>query len=238
MCCGCGCCGWGLTSSLFCLAFLSQAFFTTKKESRLAAILAGFYARRAKRILPPYVIVMLLATIFIDTVWLKYWYMYVGGMNFVAAFRPDSAAPLPLWSLAVEEQFYLLWPLAVYWLDRKNLIRCASWHDGDCAHTAVCVYAVFFEREWAIYMLLPFRMDTIATGALVALLWPETEGSAGGNAEAALADCWGAGTALGAISLGCLYVLDIHKLSPVSNTAHQQLCDVRVHAGPVRELFL
>jgi peptidoglycan/LPS O-acetylase OafA/YrhL len=195
--------------------FLITGILYNEKQKPFGKYIGGFYARRAKRILPPYVIVMLLATIFIDRIWLQYWYMYVGGMNFVAAFHPDQAAPLPLWSLAVEEQFYLLWPLAVFWLDRKHLIRCAL---AMMAIAPVLRYVCtpLFAREWAIYMLLPFRMDTMAAGALIALLWPELK-------ERLVAVPWlrwrilSAATIAMAVSCICLYLLDIHHLSPVSN---------------------
>jgi peptidoglycan/LPS O-acetylase OafA/YrhL len=75
----------------------------------------------------------------------------------------------PLWSLAVEEQFYLVWPFAVYYLSRKNLVRISL---------AVLIVAPalryfctrFFLTPWPVYMQLPFRMDCLGAGTLFAFL--------------------------------------------------------------------
>jgi len=68
------------------------------------------------------------------------------------------------WSLAVEEHFYLVWPLVVFCCSRRRLMH-------TCA--ALFLLALFFRlrlrNSWfAMYALTPCRMDTLATGAFVA----------------------------------------------------------------------
>jgi peptidoglycan/LPS O-acetylase OafA/YrhL len=72
------------------------------------------------------------------------------------------------WSLAVEEQFYLLWPLAVWALDRKGLMLLAV----ACVIGALALrlFQPFGMTDLAAHVLLPTRMDSLAAGALLALL--------------------------------------------------------------------
>ncbi len=76
--------------------------------------LGGFYWRRALRILPPYYLIVTLVGIYfvliegrddLRTLWPLY---YVFVANFMVG---DINLLTPTWSLSVEEQFYLVWPL-------------------------------------------------------------------------------------------------------------------------------
>ena len=121
--------------------FVISGFLITqllvKEASRSGRVsLSGFYARRARRILPA-ASVVLVATVAASVVWMSVleaidlakdalWSAVFAanvrfaqqGVDYFAA----EAAPSPIqhyWSLAVEEQFYLVWPLlvgAVFWL--------------------------------------------------------------------------------------------------------------------------
>jgi peptidoglycan/LPS O-acetylase OafA/YrhL len=91
--------------------------------------------------------------------------------NFILALgihHPDVYDPL--WSLGVEEQFYLAWPLAVYFLDRRRL-RWTCWF---LILLAPGLRGAFhFQHHWPIYALTPFRMDLLAVGGLLQLEWRE-----------------------------------------------------------------
>jgi len=131
--------------------------------------LACFYARRARRILPPYLLTLLVMTFFFGIAWATEWYWYLGLTNFLQPLRiPHPHAFDPLWSLAVEEQFYLVWPFAVYFLKERQLWKLA---------VALVLLApllrgvLHFPSHWSIYMLMPFRMDLLAVGALLCLAY-------------------------------------------------------------------
>lgn len=71
------------------------------------------------------------------------------------------------WSLAVEEQFYLLLPLAVFFLTRGNIAKVAI----AMILLAPVVRAAVWEvmHSWAAsYHLSPARMDTVMWGVLIA----------------------------------------------------------------------
>jgi peptidoglycan/LPS O-acetylase OafA/YrhL len=130
-----------------------------------------FYIKRAARILPPLALCMALSALLFDLhlrwLWLAY---LLFGANVAEAFRPAASGPLSvLWSLAVEEHFYLLWPLAVRYLNRRHLIYLLGalllLEPGMRA-----IATTFTHTCWPVYFLTPFRLDGLAAGSLLALL--------------------------------------------------------------------
>ena len=139
-----------------------------------------FYARRFLRIFPLYYVALALFLIILpwphsfdsvirelrgDAVW--YW-TYLYNMRVAATgFLPSSALG-HFWSLAVEEQFYLIWPIAVLWLGRKHLIV-------TCAVAVVAALVCRLALSSTGYVVLPdvwmpARMDALAVGAFIALM--------------------------------------------------------------------
>ena len=74
-----------------------------------------------------------------------------------------------LWSLQVEEQFYLLYPFVVLRLSRQNLRRFLI----GCVVVAPLLRTFLVlsaDNPTASYVLMPCRMDALALGGLVAIL--------------------------------------------------------------------
>ena len=98
--------------------------------------------------------------------------------NILIGWKGFGASPAflnHLWSLAVEEQFYLLWPLVVLMAGRRALMAiCVACIAGALAFRVGLKIA---DVPWiANFVLTPARIDSLAAGALVALVAREPGG--------------------------------------------------------------
>jgi len=91
-----------------------------------------FYLRRALRILPAFYLLLLLLIVLPRTGWLahrKVGLPFIGlSFLYLANLTPFFGVPeqyAALWSLAVEEHFYLAWPAVVRALSRRSIGWCA-----------------------------------------------------------------------------------------------------------------
>jgi peptidoglycan/LPS O-acetylase OafA/YrhL len=135
---------------------------------------SGFFARRALRILPLYYFVLLTLLVLLPSI-----------LNPPAPFSSSHQWPLwffvsnwvqdvpygfgHFWSLAVEEQFYLAWPFAVYWLAPRPLLRVCVWIALGALLLRI-VLRMHGAGEWTLYSITPARMDALALGAAGACL--------------------------------------------------------------------
>ena len=131
-----------------------------------------FYIKRATRILPPLVLTVALGYAFTPgakaLIALGYLLSFSG---FIELTRHHILALGPLWSLAVEEHFYLVWPFAVRFLSRRHLFFVLA-----VIIVGVPLLRLFFSHPMPmaqlspIYFLTPFRIDEMAFGCLLAVL--------------------------------------------------------------------
>jgi len=147
--------------------FLITGLLARGRTSPTSRFIAEFYVRRALRLLPLYYAVVVVLLIFSQDAQ-QHWPCYaVQIMNFCITAQSQWGPAGHFWSLAAEEQFYLLWPFAVLFLDRRSLI-------------ATCWALIFLApiyREIALLVthepyagtLLPGAMDLLAAGSLLAL---------------------------------------------------------------------
>jgi peptidoglycan/LPS O-acetylase OafA/YrhL len=198
--------------------FLITTILLKQKRHTFGAYIGHFYARRARRILPPYLIILLIATIVFGAGWMRYWYLYIGGMNYFFPLNIFTPAALPLWSLAVEEQFYVVWPFAVYFLPRRYL------HAFTCGLLVLApllryVCTPIVQRHWAIYTLTPFRMDTLAAGALIAIMWPSIQAKLASSPNLK----WIVGAGCGAVLAFSLLAMNWYKRFGIFTDANTPL---------------
>ena len=130
-----------------------------------------FYLKRVTRILPPLIPFFLLCSMEMSIPWRTTGWAYVlFGANIVQSLPHASITDLTiLWSLAVEEHFYLLWPFAIRYLRRTTLIwLLVAVLVLDPILRAVATHHV---ASWMpIYFLTPFQLDGLGAGALLSIL--------------------------------------------------------------------
>src|SRR3954447_8838430 len=102
------------------LFFVLSGYLITSvlRESRG---LGRFYCRRAFRILPLYYLAVLVAVLASPTVRTTQAWYWLHGAHWLFALRPGAyvGGTFHFWSLGIEEQFYLAWPLVVWAAGRR-----------------------------------------------------------------------------------------------------------------------
>jgi peptidoglycan/LPS O-acetylase OafA/YrhL len=142
---------------------------------------AHFYRRRAFRILPIYAVMVLLYLIgrnlrgstagYLFGGSVPWWSYIVGLQNWwMAAQQTYGARWLGgTWSLAVEEQFYLIFPLIVWYLRPARLPYILATMMILCPIARIITGVM--GDHFGYYVLAPLRADILAVGALIA--WAE-----------------------------------------------------------------
>ncbi len=189
---------------------------------------SGFLLRRALRIFPLYYLALALFGLLGPALGLinrwtfgrwGFWYWtYLG--NWAYAARQVIPPLSHFWSLGVEEQFYLLWPLVVLATARGKRLAVL---------TAGLVLIAPALRAWIVYgsgwpvgsafRVTPGRLDGLAMGALLAVAFRDRVG----RELAARAWPWGAALgAAGFVALGAPLGFDMHR-APLEIWSHTAL---------------
>jgi len=152
--------------------FLITGILLSRKKSG-SGYFSYFYSRRAFRILPPYILTLFACFILLHWRNFSPWWGYTFFlMNMNGILWPAGGPPVPLWSLAVEEQFYLVWPFVILFLSEKMLLRVAVAALFVTPLLRVLCTPLFPDHFY-IYYMTPFRADLLCSGAVLALLWKD-----------------------------------------------------------------
>lgn len=187
--------------------FLITGILLRRKQDR-QGYFSNFYFRRIFRIQPAYAISIVLYGTFFTWHYFYPWPFYAFfGMN-IQPFFWDWPLGLPVWSLAVEEQFYLLWPAVVLLLPERWLLRVSVLVVLVTPLLRVLCTPLFHDHG-PIYVLTPFRADLLCAGAAFAILWahrtPRFE-------EVCRRHTW-MGVVLGFGSLAAVYAFPMFRLA-------------------------
>lgn len=157
--------------------------------------LATFYARRVRRLLPAATLVLLATALALEflprvmwnatatelvasAVYAQNWWLALNGETYLGGFEP----PTPLhhyWSLSIEEQFYILWPLVVAFGGRSKRPRLAISITMGIIVTAsllLCLQTTHAFGGWSYFSSFA-RAWELGVGGLMSLLLEKRQGS-------------------------------------------------------------
>ncbi len=164
--------------------FLITSLLLKERSHNQLGMLSRFYKRRALRLLPA-LYALLIASFFVsrwenfprDIQWRTTWHalLYLNNWNIVWNFGKAQNDLGHLWSLGIEEQFYLIWPLTILLLAKlkipsKMLIPLILF-----ASLVVMVHRTSLWNNgvsWLIlYVRTDARVDSLLIGAMFAYVY-------------------------------------------------------------------
>jgi peptidoglycan/LPS O-acetylase OafA/YrhL len=164
--------------------FLITALLLDESNRRGAVRFGRFYLRRALRLLPALYVLLLAHYVYFrieGLPWESEWatlrsaVLYVS--NWQGVVEPYTVAHelTQLWSLAIEEQFYLWWPaLVMLFFGPRKSARTVAWALGAII-VGVAAWRAYLLHTGVLWTELTVRTDTridgLLIGALLASLW-------------------------------------------------------------------
>ena len=143
--------------------------------------MAAFYWRRFLRIGPAYLVFAAIALL-IDLGAIRYnWaWVFTGTVNWLIAWNDQWPLAIShLWSICVQEQFYLFWPLLILLVPRKWMLSAiiAVAFAGVAFRIGCVIFSVPIIARW----VLPFgSLDSLAAGAALGWCGGRLRASRGG----------------------------------------------------------
>lgn len=167
----------------FCLSgFLITGILYSAKED--PHYFRNFYIRRILRIFPLYYLYLILYFIFVIQLHvvpvggdkisqaagdLRWAWFYGINLDILAKGHFVTASLNHFWTLAVEEHFYFIWPLLVFFLSRKRLLYASAFLAVACPILRLWMQHRGFSAE-AISAFTFCRVDSFAWGGAIRLL--------------------------------------------------------------------
>lgn len=147
------------------LFFVLSGFLITSiliETQQRASYYTDFYWKRVLRIQPLYVVCLILVLLISPELWRGVLLSALFVVNFGSLFHVAMFGPF--WSLAIEEQFYLIWPSVIRKRSVETLVRWSAAVAIACI--LIRLIAGYFDRRNYFYTF--YRCDGLAFGALIA----------------------------------------------------------------------
>jgi peptidoglycan/LPS O-acetylase OafA/YrhL len=162
----------GVTCFFVISGFLITKLLVDERGQNGSIDLKRFYLRRAFRIFPPFYLYLLVIAI----LGLLH-YVHVDLKSFILSaaylrdYLPHPTIPVleHIWSLSLEEQFYLIWPVCLFFFRPRVCLRIAVIAIVASPFIRLLTYALVPVMRDHINMMLHTRMDAIMVGAALTL---------------------------------------------------------------------
>lgn len=163
--------GWagGVGVTVF---FVLSGFLITRllleEKGRGGVDLGSFWGRRARRLLPALPLALVACAVATQIAGGAILRPMVGAVTYSSNYTQlgiDAGAFRHLWSLAVEEHFYLLWPAVVAFVPRRVLLPASL--AGIAVVTGARAMTVDY---WTQYQATHLRIDALLIGAVLAMV--------------------------------------------------------------------
>lgn len=171
-------CGMGLCLFFALSAYLITTLLLQEREIAGQISIPRFYIRRVLRIWPLYLfglaIGLTLSIIHHASNYVGFvWFLFFAGNIYDLIFH-GLANPMDiLWSISVEEQFYLVWPMAMRWLSKRVLIAAALLFVIAANITLFVLGNRHVETDLSVWQNTFVQFEMFAVGILLAL-WKRT----------------------------------------------------------------
>ncbi|MEO7325235.1 MAG: acyltransferase [Dokdonella sp.] len=155
--------------------FLITSLLMEERRQTGAVSLRGFYWRRARRILPAAYAFLLAIMLAATLGWVE---IGKNDVIFAATYLVNYDVSRPwqfghLWSLSVEEQFYLLWPFVFVFVKERHALLAAAFAFAAAPLVRLAMHLAFPSGPYRDLEIFPAVADAIAIGCAFALLRPK-----------------------------------------------------------------
>jgi len=172
--------GFGVTVFFFLSGFLITSLLIREYDRKGKISLPYFYLRRVLRLGPPILVTLLAGGLLVafgvvegaldvPTLLSEIFFYY----NYFSLYGDahEIAGTGILWSLSVEEHFYLLWP-ALFLVFAAGRLRPGYmvWLLAGLLAWRLLRVLVFGSEEWVVYISTDTRLDSLLYGCLLALM--------------------------------------------------------------------
>jgi peptidoglycan/LPS O-acetylase OafA/YrhL len=173
--------GFGVTVFFFLSGYLITSLLRDEFVRTDGIAFGDFYARRFLRLGPPLLIAMAVLgglTAFgavhaqINPVGVAAQILFMSNYATLFGYGENGVPGMPLWSLAVEEHFYLVFPVFALWAMRRwDGARMAMAMALACVVVLLirCVHVFVFHDTFYTYYLSHTRIDAIVFGCILAV---------------------------------------------------------------------
>lgn len=174
--------GLGVTIFFFLSGYLITNVLIREAAETGSVKFSAFYLRRALRLLPPLLAVLVFSIALVKIgiakgdlnhgALLSQLFFYYNYYSYLGLGESETVQGLGvLWSLSVEEHFYLLWPAIFLLLFQRRMRIGHLWLLAGVILMVRCYrFFVLENSEWRIFTLTDSRFDGLLYGCILAIL--------------------------------------------------------------------